>query len=127
MTGSNGHSGLLLDDFRNQSSPELLQAIEVDNAHRYMIPPHHTGLLQPCDVGINKPLKDRLRQKVPDWRREKHTELRSGELMPSPARKEVVRSLKEIWDQFPIEIVKNSFTGSGYFFEDTVDYRGSSR
>ena len=42
--------------------------------------------------------------------------------MPSPSRKDTVGWLKEIWDQFRVEIVKNSFTGSGYFFEDTVDY-----
>ena len=26
--------------------------------------------------------------------------------------------------EFPIQIVKNSFIGSGYFLDDTVDYSG---
>ena len=111
--GTNGHSGLLLDDFKCHRSPEFLQAMEKDNTHPYMIPPHYIGLLQPCDVGINKPLKDRLKQKVSDWRSEKHNELRSCELMPSPSRKNVVAWLKIIWDEFPIQIVKNSFTVNG--------------
>ncbi len=34
--------------------------------------------------------------------------------------------LKEIWDEFPVEIVKNSFTGSGYYFEDGIDYSGET-
>ena len=39
---------------------------------------------------------------------------------------EIVCWLKEIWEQFPLEVVKNSFTGSGYFFEDTVHYSGDA-
>ena len=66
VTVSSGHSGLLLDDFKCYNSPESLQAMENDNAHRYMIPSYYTGLLQPCDVGINKPLKDSLKHKVSD-------------------------------------------------------------
>ena len=30
--------------------------------------------------------------------------------------------LKEIWDMFPVEIIKNSFTGSGYYLEDGIDW-----
>ena len=42
--------------------------------------------------------------------------------MPSPSRKGVVVWLKEIWDEVPIKITENSFTGSTYFFEDAVEY-----
>ena len=98
--------------------------MEDDYAHRYIVPPHYSGLLQLFDVGINKPLKDWLKQKMSDWKIEMGTELRGAELMPSPTRKAVVCWLKEIWYEFPIEIVKNSFTGSGNSFEDTVDYSG---
>ena len=30
--------------------------------------------------------------------------------------------MKTIWDEFPINIVQNSFTGCGYVFEDGIDY-----
>ena len=36
--------------------------------------------------------------------------------------KEILFWLKEISEQFPLEIAKNSFSWSGYFFEYTVDY-----
>ena len=36
-----------------------------DNSLIYLILPHYTGLLQPCEVGINKSLKDRLRNQLP--------------------------------------------------------------
>ena len=31
------------------------------------IPAHCTSLAQPLDVGVNKPFKDRIRQKWKDW------------------------------------------------------------
>ena len=36
--------------------------------------------------------------------------------------REIVCWLKKIWEQFPLEIVKNLFTGGGYFFENTADH-----
>ncbi len=41
--------------------------------------------------------------------------------MPSPARPDMLRWLKNIWDSFPTEIV-NSFTGCGYGYEDGINY-----
>ena len=46
--------------------------------------------------------------------------------MPSPSREDVACWLKEIRDEFPIEIFKSSFTRSGYFFENTEDYSGDT-
>ena len=93
---------MLLDDFKCHRSPEFQAKMDKANADRYMIPPHYTGLLQPCDVGINKPLKDRLKEKVSDWRREKHENLRPEQLLPSPTRKDIVDWLEEIRQQFPV-------------------------
>ena len=121
-----GESGLLLDDFKVHKNPDISELMSQDNANQYMIPPHYTGLLQPCDVGINKSLKERLKKKAANWRREKHNLLLPGEKLPCPKRKDVLIWLKEIWDEFPVEIVKNSFTGSGYYFEDGIDYSGET-
>ena len=46
--------------------------------------------------------------------------------MPTPTGKEILCWLKEMWEQFPSEIVKNSFTGRSYFFGDAVDYYGET-
>ena len=126
VSGCTERSGLLLDDFKCHRNSELVTKMDEANADRYMIPPHYTGLLQPCDVGINKPLKDRPKEKVSDWRRKKHENLRPGQLLPSPTRKNIAEWPEEIWQQFPVQIVKNSFRGSGYFFKDTIDYSGET-
>ena len=51
--------------------------------------------------------------------------IRVVEKLPSPKRKDVLNWLKEIWDMFPVEIVKDSFTGSGYDFEELYVTRAS--
>ena len=115
-------SGLLLDDFVCHKSGELTQRLNSDNSLLYMIPPHYTGLLQPCDVGINKSLKDQMKKAASTWRRNRHRVLAPGDKLPAPKRSDVLEWLKKIWHEFPVEIVQNSFKGCGYVFEDDVDY-----
>ena len=122
IAGYTGNSGLILDDFICHKSDNMKQKMNSDNTMLYMIPPHYTGLLQPCDVGINKSLKDRLRKKASDWRRMKNRGLPRGEKVPAPTRYDVLQWLKTIWDAFPVQIVKNSFKGCGYIFEEGIDY-----
>ena len=57
IAGYQGNTGLLLDDFKCHKSNNVTQLMDADNAVPFMIPPHYTGLLQPCDVGINKALR----------------------------------------------------------------------
>ena len=126
IDGHDGHSELTLDDFKCQRSSELIETMLADNAHRCMIPPHYTKIPQPCDFGINKPLKDSLKKKVFSWGSEKFSSLRPAELLPPPTRKQIVSWLQDIWEKFPIQIVTNSFTENGYFLDDTVDYYGDA-
>ncbi len=62
IAAKDGGSGLLLDEFVWHKSQELKDKMETDDFILYIILPHYTGLLQPCDVGINKSLKDRLKK-----------------------------------------------------------------
>ena len=115
-----GETGILLNDFICHKSAEIKNKLSDDDAMLYMVPPHYIGLLQPCDVGINKSLKDRLKKAASQWRQNKHDELAPGDKLPAPKRFDVLTWLKEIWDEFPAEIVQNSFKGCGYVFEDTA-------
>ena len=100
--------------------------MEDDNAMRYIIPPHYTSILQPCDVGMNKPLKEWLKKWVSEWRRAQHALLSNDDKIPAPKREDVLGWLKNIWDNFPIEIVKNSFIDDKYYLEDTFDFSGET-
>ncbi len=122
IAGHNGESGLILDDYQVHKTDSLLQRMTSDLTTRYLIPGGYTAVLQPCDVGVNKPLKQRLKQCTADWRREKFGGLSVSQKLPSPKREDVVLWLQNLWTNFETEIVQNSFRGSGYFFEDGVDY-----
>ena len=100
FAGDDGHSELVLDDLKFHRSSELMDVMLADNAHRYMIPPHYTTILQPCDIGINKPLKDRLKKKVSNRSSEKFSSLRPDQLLPSPTRKQIFSWLQDKWKEF---------------------------
>ena len=61
-------------------------------------------------VGINKSLKDILKESASTWRREQYALSPPGEKLPTPKRQDILVWLKEIWDEFPVSIVRNSFT-----------------
>lgn len=44
-----------------------------------------------------------------------------GDLVQQPQRIDVRNELKNIWSVFIIEILQNSFTENGYFYEDGFD------
>ena len=91
LNNFDGCAGLLLDDFVCHKPNDLRNRLQSDNCLLHLIPPHYTSLLQPCDVGINKPLKDRLKKSASDWRCERHDALLPGQKMPSAKRKEVLQ------------------------------------
>ena len=102
VASHDGESALLLDDFVCHKDESLMQEMDRDGIIRILIPPHYTGILQPCDVGINKSLKDRLKKLASMWRRQMHASLQPGQKLPAPTRKDVLCWLKQIWDEFPI-------------------------
>ena len=75
IAGYTGNSGLMLHDFICHKSDTLKLKIDAKNTRLYMIPTHYTSLFQPCDVGINKFLKDRLKKSASNLRRTKNTGL----------------------------------------------------
>ena len=82
---------ILLDDFICHKSAEIKNKLFDDDGIPYMILHHHSGLLQPCDVGIDKSLKDRLQKFASQWRRNKHTVLTPREKMLAPKRFDVLK------------------------------------
>jgi len=81
-----------------------------------MIPASCTSLLQPIDVGINKPFKDRLRTVFGEWLEAQDLE---HENIPSPTRVVCVEWIRNCWHSMPDQIVRNAWmkTGFNYFVQ----------
>ena len=57
----------IMDSFHGQTTPEFLSLLETHNIIPIIAPANCTDKLQPIDVSINKPIKDKLRCKFRDW------------------------------------------------------------
>ena len=57
----------IIDSFRGRITTEFLSLLEIHNIIPITVPANCTDKLQPIDVSINKPIKDKLRCKFRDW------------------------------------------------------------
>ena len=75
-----------------------------------MIPGGLTSQLQPLDVCLNKPFKQRVRMKWTEWLMDKdnHSFTPSG-YMRKPNITTVCTWVKEVWDDLSPDIIKKSF------------------
>lgn len=100
---------LVMDAFRghlHKSVREQLKTMKTDVA---IIPGGMTGILQPLDVGVNKPFKDRIRQKWVDWlQRDDHAFTPRGNLK-RPALATVCGWVKDSWEDIPSELITRAF------------------
>lgn len=113
---------LLVDDFKRHKSQVIKEKLTSANTMSSLVPPNYASVIQPCDVGINKPLMERLRHLAKKWRSGKYALLFSEEKLPSPSRTDILGWIKNVWDEFPTQIVENSFSKCDYVFENVVDY-----
>ncbi|KAF0727993.1 hypothetical protein Ae201684_014099 [Aphanomyces euteiches] len=73
-----------------------------------------TCVLQPLDIGINKPFKDYIRHQYTMWA---SVSLRGREKVPSPSRELVLSWIKASWDRITPDMILNAFRACGYDFE----------
>ena len=113
---------LLLDDFKCHKQPTFDEKLSELNTERREVPPGYTSILQPCDMGINKVLKSKLRSRTHNWRTEQAALLGPGEALPAPTRANIALWLHEVWQEMPTEMVCNAWHGCGYTFERGENY-----
>jgi len=112
---------LLLDQFKVHMMDSVVDRCEAGGTRVVGIPPGYTSVCQPCDVGVMKPLKDRLRHWTNNWKRQAYIQQGGTGKVPSPRRENIVVGLQVIWDGIPTDIIWNSFIGCGMDYEMEVN------
>ena len=106
---SRKQSLLVWDSFRAHLSNPVRRALKTVNTECAVIPGGMTSILQPLDVCLNKPFKDRLRAKWQDWMLSgDHTFTASGRTRKAELNV-ICGWIKEAWDDISPEMVKKSF------------------
>ena len=105
---------LLMDSFSGHKTESVLKLLNSDtdtnlNLKGYsIIPPGTTSKLQPLDVGVNKPFKDRLRKKWNKWMETGHTTAKGN--YKSASASLLLQWVKAAWDEISTNTIMNSFT-----------------
>lgn len=111
-----------MDDLACNRPEELKTRFREDKSSLYIMRSHFIGPLQSCDVGINKPLKYRLKSRVFALKCSTHVALLNGEKMGIPKCIDIHRSLRQICDEFLVNVLQNSFEDCRQIFEFGVDH-----
>lgn len=112
-----GNAVLLLDKYKCHSGQEFVDKARAIGSHVRIIPGGHTSVLQPLDVGVNRPFKCRYYSACQRWKIGAYQRQGGSGPMPIPDRNQVIDWLAEIWASFPTEIVQSSFRGSGFKYD----------
>jgi hypothetical protein len=102
-------SMLVLDAFKGHVTDSVKDQLCKMKTELVVIPGGMTSLLQPMDVTINKPFKDRLRQQYLTWIAGRAHELRETGKIKSAAPSEVTRWVLAAWKAVLESIITRSF------------------
>ena len=109
---------LLLDHFSVHWTQNVQNRLQEIGITCHKIPAGCTGLVQPIDVGIGKPFKDRLKRQWSEWMRSLDAESR----IPMARRNMVVQWLVDSWETITPEIAQNAWRKSDLsYFQDNVE------
>jgi len=111
------HLVLVLDQARIHCAQEVIELMnQKPQTSHFLVPSGCTFLLQPLDVGVNKPFKDRLRKRFDYWFKNEgskdENKTPAGYFKPPPSSK-LVRWMVEEFDAIPQEIIQKSFKSCG--------------
>lgn len=102
---------LYLDAFSVHFSKNTTTKLESLGIQLRKIRPGCTGCVQPVDVGIGKPFKDRVRAKWFQWMMDQDPE---GSIMTNADRSDCATWVAETWRDFPQDIIRNAWQKTGF-------------
>jgi hypothetical protein len=101
---------LLLDRYRCHTMPSVQNAIAACGVDLRHIPAGCTGETQPTDIGINKPFKNRVRQRWEAWMVEEG--LAAAGRLREPSRQQMSSWINETLNSLEVGIVMNAWRRS---------------
>ncbi|CAG8754052.1 18445_t:CDS:2, partial [Racocetra fulgida] len=108
---------LTLDAFKGHLTDKVKEKCAECNMFMGVIPEGLTSLVQPFDVSINKPFKDRLREKWRTWMTNGEFQLTRGGNFKKPVYNLMCQWIVYAWEDIPSELVKKSFKKCGIMNE----------
>ncbi|KAG7365792.1 DDE superfamily endonuclease [Nitzschia inconspicua] len=100
---------LFLDQFAAHDTASFRTRMDSLGVTLKLIPGKCTWVLQPIDVGIGKPFKDRVRQK---WFRWMINHAEADVDLPNASTDEIQQWVNDTWQELPEDIVRNSWKKS---------------
>jgi hypothetical protein len=107
---------LLVDSFKAHLTGEFVRNVAALGGEVEHIPGGMTPILQPVDVGVNKPFKNLVRKKHSDWKLANEKSRDDNGRLRAPTRHDVAAWIIDSWKRFPSYQVRNSFVGCGYYY-----------
>jgi transposase len=102
---------LFLDSYRCHMMQSVVGKIQDLGVEVEIIPGGCTCLCQPVDVGINKPLKNRIRQQWEEWMVQEGLE--TGTTAP-PKRQDIVGWVRTATNSLPAQMIRNAWRHGQY-------------
>ena len=107
---------LILDSYRCHMMASVVQKIQDLGVEVEHLPGGCTGHLQPLDVGLNKPIKTRIRQQWEDWMLEEG--MATG-VVVTPSREQIVYWTITAFQDIPVDMVRKAWRNKEYsWFEE---------
>ena len=110
---SRRRSLLVLDAFETHKTEQVKRLLKSENTDLAIIPCGLTSVLQPLDVCLNKPFKDRVGQRWMAWMAVGIHELTATGRSKKPSEELMCQWIGEAWHDIPREMVARSFLKCG--------------
>nr|XP_002730631.1 PREDICTED: pogo transposable element with KRAB domain-like [Saccoglossus kowalevskii] len=104
---------LIWDSCSVHLTPAVKEELYSRNVDIAVIPGGLTSLLQPLDVGVNKPLKDYMHAEWDEWMKTGEALFTPAGKRKAPAKKTVLGWVVSSWNKVPPQTVINSFKKTG--------------
>ncbi|KAJ1202141.1 hypothetical protein NDU88_005942 [Pleurodeles waltl] len=104
---------LVWDMFRAHTSDDIKILAKSSQVTLAVIPGGLTSVLQPLDVCLNKPFKDRVRKMWCEWMSSGQARLTKGGNMMKPDIELIAKWFRDAWEEIPEDMVKHAFKKCG--------------